>query len=163
MDLYDSFELNSYESKARINLNCIIFVCYLISFFSNISFFFIFILSKYIYKWFGFIIILIELVLLRISIIKIQHLKKSNFQLFTRISYVLIIILIANCLFFLIISIYIIFKKIDPDLIISFVFCCSIWCIFHVLFISILRYYIINKKFETNKAIFKNKNFTKKN
>ena len=134
MELYNSFELNSYESKGRINLNCIIFVCYLISFFSNISFFFIFILSKYIYKWFGFITIIIELVLLRISIKKIQHLKKSNFQLFTRISYVLIIILLTNCLFFLIISIYIIFKKIDPDLIISFVFCCYFNFHFFIIF-----------------------------
>ena len=156
MDFYSkTIELKSYKSKGRIHLNCIIFVCYLISFFTNISIFFIFILSHYIYKWFGFLFILVELFLLRISIKKIQHLKKSNFEIFRKISYILIIILLSNCIFFLVILIYILIKKISPDLIISFIILCITWFIFHGLFISILRYYIINKKFSTNKTLFK--------
>ena len=154
MDLYKKFKKKHSDKSALINLNCIIFVCYLISFFSNISFFFIYILSKYIYKWFGFTFIAIELFLLIISIKRIYHLKKTNFALFTRLSNALMIILLLNIIFFLIISIYIIVKKISPDLIGIFICCCIIWCIFHGLFISILRYYINHKKFSKNKALF---------
>ena len=154
MDLYRRFKKKSSNKIGKINLNCIILICYLISFFTNISFFFIYILSKYIYKWFGFIFISIELILLIISIKRIQNLKKTNFDMFTRISNALMIILLLNSLFFLIISIYIIVKEISPDLIAIFICCCIIWCIFHGLFISILRYYIIHKKFSKNKALF---------
>ncbi len=139
----------------RINLNCIILVCYLISTFTNISFFFIFILSKYLYKWIGLLIILLEIIILQMSIDKIKILKQKNFQGFKDISLALMFILIFNFLLFIGITIYIISNKVEPDLILVFIFCCVIWCLFHILFILILRYYITNKKFMKKKEVLK--------
>ena len=155
MESFDKIELPNKKRHQRINLNCVILICYLISIFTNISFFFIFILSKYIYKWIGIIFILIELILLQISINKIKILREKNFKTFKYISLALMMIIIFNFLFFISIAVYIILNKIEPDLILEFIFCCVVWSLFHILFISILRYYLINKKFSKKKVILK--------
>ena len=152
----DCENLNKSKIKKpeTINLNCIIFICYLISFISNISFFFIFLLSEYIYKWVGFLFIIVEVVLLQISIKNIKNLKEDNFAFFRKISTILMLTLLFNCLFFLVVIIYIIAKKIAYDIMPNFIFCCFLWCVFHILFISILRYYILNKKFAKKKVLY---------
>ena len=151
----DREHLNKSKIKKQetINLNCIIFICYLISFFSNISFFFIFLLSEYIYKWVGFFFIIAEVVLLQISIKNIKNLKEDNFAFFRKISTILMLTILFNCLFFLVVDIYIIVKKIAYDIMFLFIFCCFLWCVFHILFISILRYYVLNKKFPRKKSL----------
>ena len=152
----NSENLNKRKIKRseKINLNCIIFICYLISFFSNISFFFIFILSEYIYKWVGFLFIILEVVLLQISIKNIKNLTEDNFAFFRKVSTILMLTILFNCLFFLVVAIYIIAKKIAYDLMFDFIFCCFLWCAFHILFISILRYYVLNKKFVKKKPLY---------
>ena len=152
----NSENLNKRKIKRseKINLNCIIFICYLISFFSNISFFFIFILSEYIYKWAGFLFMIVEVVLLQISIKNIKNLTEDNFAFFRKVSTILMLTILFNCLFFLFVAIYIIVKKIAYDIMHVFIFGCFLWCAFHILFISILRYYILNKKFIKKKAMY---------
>ena len=148
MESFNESEIKIHKKKHEtINLNCIIFICYLVSFISNISFFFMFILSEYIYKWFGIIFILVEIVLLHLSIKRIKNLKENNFKFFRNLSSILIITILLNCLFILVIAIYILVKKIAKELMIIFIFFCFLWIFFHILFISILRYYIIHKKF----------------
>ena len=143
------------KKKETINLSCIILICYLISFISNISFFFIFILSEYIYKWVGFLFIIVEVVLLQMSIRNIKNLKEDNFAFFRKISTILMLTILFNCLFFLVVAIYIIAKKkIAYDIIILFICCCFLWCAFHILFISILRYYVLNIKFVKKKPLY---------
>jgi len=149
----DNLNKSRIKKPETINLNCIIFICYLISFISNISFFFIFILSEYIYKWVGFAFIIVEIVLLQMSIKNIKNLKEDNFTFFRKISTLLMLTILFNCLFFLVVAIYIIAKKIAADIMIIFIFCCFLWCVFHILFISILRYYILNKKFPRKKSL----------
>ena len=119
----DCENLNKSKIKKpeTINLNCIIFICYLISFISNISFFFIFLLSEYIYKWVGFLFIIVEVVLLQISIKNIKNLKEDNFAFFRKISTILMLTLLFNCLFFLVVIIYIIAKKIAYDIMPNFI------------------------------------------
>ena len=141
------------RKKEKINLNCIIFICYLISFFSNISFFFIFILSEYIYKWVGFLFMIVEVVLLQISTKNLKNLKEDNFAFFRKVSTILMLTILFNCLFFLVVAIYIIAKKIAYDIMFDFILCCFFWCSFHILFISILRYYVLNKKFIKKKEL----------
>ena len=150
----ESLNKSRIKKKEKINLNCIIFICYLISFFSNISFFFIFILSEYIYKWVGFLFIIVEVVLLQISIKNIKNLTEDNFVFFRKVSTILMLTILFNCLFFLVVAIYIIAKKIAYDIMFDFILCCFFWCAFHILFISILRYYILNKKFIKKKAMY---------
>ena len=150
----ENLKKSKIKKKEKINLNCIIFICYLISFFSNISFFFIFILSEYIYKWVGFLFMILEVVLLQISIKNLKNLTEDNFAFFRKVSTILMLTILFNCLFFLFVAIYIIVKKIAYDIMYIFVFCCFLWCAFHILFISILRYYILNKKFIKKKAMY---------
>ena len=152
MESFNKLEKKTHKKPERINLICIIFVCYLVSFFSNISFFFIFILSEYIYKWFGIIFILVEIILLQISIKRIKNLSEYNFKFFRQISTLLMMTLLFNCLFFLVIVIYIIAKKVAKDLMAIFIFCCFVWIVFHALFVSILKYYITHKKFNKRKT-----------
>ena len=148
--------LNKSKKKKpeKINLNCIIFICYLISFFSNISFFFIFILSEYIYKWVGFLFMIGEVVLLQISTKNLKNLTEDNFAFFRKVSTILMLTILFNCLFFLVVAIYIIAKKIAHDIMFDFILCCFFWCAFHILFISILRYYVLNKKFVQKKTLY---------
>ena len=152
MNLYNKIDLINYNNKKRINLNCIIIIFYIISFFTSISCIPIFILYKYITKWIGSLFILIELFLLVISIIIINNIKqKQNIQ---SPSNVLIIIILFHFLCLFVISIYITINKISIDLKPSFISFCFVWCIFHFLLISDLRYYIINKKILKQKIDF---------
>ena len=152
----NSENLNKRKIKRseKINLNCIIFICYLISFFSNISFFFIFILSEYIYKWVGFLFMIVEVVLLQISAKNLKNIKEDNFAYFRKVSTILMLTILFNCLFFLFVAIYILAKKIAYDIMFDFIICCFLWCAFHILFISILRYYVLNKKFVKKKPLY---------
>ena len=150
----DNLNRSKIKKPETINLNCIIFVCYLISSISNISFFFIFILSEYIYKWVGFAFIIVEIILLQMSIKNIKDLKEENFKFFRKVSTILMLTILFNCLFFLVVVIYIIAKKVSSDILFMFISCCFLWCVFHILFISILRYYVLNKKFTKKKAMY---------
>ena len=153
METFDEIELPTQKKKpSRINLNCIVLVCYLLSAFTNIVFFFIFILSQYLYKWIGFIFIIIELVLLRMSIIRVIRLRERNFRRFRKVSSMLIWSFVFNCIFFIIVAIVIIVKNNEIELIILFVTSCLTWIAFHILFISILRYYIRHKEFKKPKT-----------
>ena len=154
MESFDAIELPTQKKKpSRINLNCIVLVCYLLSAFTNIVFFFIFILSQYLYKWIGFIFIIIELVLLRMSIMRVIRLRERNFRRFRKVSSMLIWSFVFNCIFFIIVAIIIIVKNNETELIILFVTSCFTWCAFHILFISILRYYIRHKEFKKPKIL----------
>ena len=154
MESFDAIELPTPKKKpSRINLNCIVLVCYLLSAFTNIVFFFIFILSQYLYKWIGFIFIIIELVLLRMSIIRVIRLRERNFRHFRKVSSMLIWSFVFNCIFFIIVAIVIIVKNNEIELIILFVTSCLTWIAFHILFISILRYYIRHKEFNKPKTL----------
>ena len=153
-DCNDNLNKSRTKKKETINLSCIIFICYLISFISNISFFFIFILSEYIYKWVGFLFIIVEVILLQMSIRNIKNLKEDNFAFFRKISTILMLTILFNCLFFLVVAIYIIAKKIAYDIMFLFICCCFLWCAFHILFISILRYYVLNIKFVKKKPLY---------
>ena len=139
MNLYNKIN----NDKKRINLNCIILIFYLISFFISISLIVIFIVYQYTFKLIGFLFILIELILLGISIMTIKNIKNS----FKLPSNMLIFILLFHFVYFLIFLIYIIINKISFDLQSCLFSFCFIWCIFHIILISISRYYIINKKF----------------
>jgi hypothetical protein len=153
MEAFDAIVLPTQKKKpSRINLNCIVLLCYLLSAFTNIVFFFIFILSKYLYKWIGFIFIIIELVLLRLSIVKVIRLREHNFRRFRKVSSMLIWSFVFNCLFFIIVTTVIVFKNSETELIVLFVTSCFTWCAFHILFISILRYYIRHKEFKKPKT-----------
>lgn len=153
MDPFDEISIDDIKKKEtlKINLNCIILICYLLSIFSNIVFFFIFSLSKYLFKWVGFIFIITELVLLKMSLDKIIRLRERNFVYFKKISYILMLSLILNFLFLFVVIIYIIAKGIDTELIFLIITSFLIWGVFHGLFISILKYYIEHKQFKEPK------------
>ena len=153
MDPFDEISIDDIKEKPtlKINLNCIILICYLLSIFSNIVFFFIFSLSKYLFKWVGFIFIITELVLLKMSLDNIIRLRERNFLYFKKISYILMLSLVLNCLFLFVVIIYIIAKGIDTELIFLIIISFVIWGAFHGLFISILKYYIEHKQFKEPK------------
>ena len=130
------------KSPGCLTLKCSVFTSYLVSMTSNILLIATLYLTDHGYKWFGYFLHGLVLLLCVLSLKNLLNFSNKNLLRYkSATKYYSLALMLTGCFYFIVL-IYLFVKQIDMDLIYYFAFCILVWCIFHGLFISTIKSFI---------------------